>query len=183
MLLVAGSSRVPSPATGKIEDYADFVEALLSQLTEPAGLAGFSLGGYVALAVVGRGTARLGALALLDTRAAADDEAGKAARDAAIEKVRSGGAAAIADDIIGKLLAPASLQNMNLIERLKRIILRQKPETLESDLAAMRDRPDSTDSLARISAPTIVLAGDHDHQHDNDDIHDVEPAFHHASSP
>ena len=46
--------------------------------------------------------------------------------------------------------APASLQNTNLIDRLKRIILRQKPETLESDLTAMRDRPDSTELLSRI---------------------------------
>lgn len=148
--------------TGNMDDYAGFVEALFGQLPEPAGLAGFSLGGYVSFALLRRGVARVGALALLDTRATADDEAGRAARDATIAKVRSGGTAAIVDDIIAKLLVPASLQNTNLIERLRRIILRQKPETLESDLTAMRDRPDSTDLLARISAPTIVLAGDHD---------------------
>jgi pimeloyl-ACP methyl ester carboxylesterase len=41
-------------------------------------------------------------------------------------------------------------------------VLRQKPETIESDLAAMRDRPDSTDSLSGIAVPTIVLTGDQD---------------------
>ena len=157
-----GRGENPSAATGNVDDYAAFIEALLGQLTEPAGLAGFSMGGYAALALLKRGAARVGALALLDTRATPDDDAGKGARDTAIAAVRSGGAAAIADAMVAKLLAPASMQNANLIERLKRIILRQKPETLESDLAAMRDRPDSSDLLPRISAPTIVLAGDQD---------------------
>jgi pimeloyl-ACP methyl ester carboxylesterase len=61
--------------------------------------------------------------------------------------------------MVGKLLSPASLQNASLVERLRRIVLRQKPETLESDLTAMRDRPDSTELLARVAAPTLVLAG------------------------
>ena len=158
-----GRGENPTVPGGTTDDYAAFIEAVLAEVGAPAGLAGFSLGGYVAFAVLRKGGApSLGALALLDTRATADDEAGKAARDAAIAAVRSGGAAAIVDGIVAKLLSPASLQNSNLVERLKRIILRQKPETLESDLTAMRDRPDVTDLLSRIAAPTVVLAGDQD---------------------
>ena len=157
-----GRGENPTVPAGTIDDYAGFIEAILGQLPGKAGLAGFSLGGYVAFGVLRRGAPNVAALALLDTRAAADDEAGKAARDASIAAVRSGGAAAIVDGMIGKLLSPASLRDSNLVERLKRIILRQKPETLESDLTAMRDRPDSTDLLAGIATPTIVLAGDQD---------------------
>ena len=120
------------------------------------------MGGYVSLALLKRNPASVRALALVNTRAGADDEAGKEGREAAIGSVRSGGAAAIAQGMIARLLAPGSAQNANLVERLERIILRQKPETLESDLTAMRDRPDSTDFLARIGIPTIVLAGDQD---------------------
>jgi len=157
-----GRGENPTAPDGTIEDQAAFVEAILAQLPAPAGLAGFSMGGYAVFALLKRGIAAVGALALLDTRAAADNEAGREARDASIAMVRTGGAAVIADGMIGKLLAPASLQNTNLIDRLKRIILRQKPETLESDLTAMRNRPDSTELLSRIAAPTIVLAGDQD---------------------
>ncbi len=157
-----GRGENPTTPDGRIEGYADFVEAILGQLPSPAGVAGFSMGGYVSFALLKREPASVRALALVDTRAGADDEAGKAAREAAIASVRSGGAAAIADGITARLLAPGSAQNANLVERLKRIILRQKPETLESDLAAMRDRPDSTDFLARIAVPTLVLAGDQD---------------------
>ncbi len=157
-----GRGENPTAPAGTMDDSAAFVEAIIAELPEPPGLAGFSMGGYAALALLGRGIAGVKALALLDTRATADDGAGREARDAAIAAVRSGGAAAIVDGMVGKLLAPASLQNANLIERLRRMILRQKPETLESDLKAMRDRPDSTDLLPRIGAPTIVLAGDQD---------------------
>jgi pimeloyl-ACP methyl ester carboxylesterase len=154
-----GRGENPTLPAGTIDDYAGFIEAILEQLPGKAGLAGFSLGGYVAFGVLRRGAANLGALALLDTRATADDEAGQAARNVSIAAVRSGGAAAIVDGTIGKLLSPASLQDSSLVERLRRIVLRQKPETLESDLTAMRDRPDSTELLARIAAPTIVIAG------------------------
>jgi 3-oxoadipate enol-lactonase len=157
-----GRGENPVLPDGTIDGYADFLQAILGEIPPPAGLAGFSMGGYVSLALMKRAPASVRALALVDTRAGADDEGGKAGREAAIAAVRSGGAAAIADGMIARLLAPASAQNASLVERLKRIILRQKPETLESDLTAMRDRPDSTEFLARIAVPTIVLAGDQD---------------------
>jgi pimeloyl-ACP methyl ester carboxylesterase len=157
-----GRGENPAPPDGTIDGYADFLQAILAEIPPPAGLAGFSMGGYVSLALMKRGPAAVRALALVDTRAGADDEAGRAARETSIATVRSGGAAAIADGMIGKLLAPASAQNPSLVERLRRIIVRQKPETIASDLMAMRDRPDSTASLARIGVPAIVLAGDQD---------------------
>ena len=157
-----GRGENPAPPGGTIDGYADFLQAVLAEIPAPAGLAGFSMGGYVSLALMKRGPASVRALALVDTRAGADDEAGRAGREAAIAAVRSGGAAAIADGMIAKLLAPASAQNASLVERLQRIILRQKPETLESDLTVMRDRPDSTEFLSQIAVPTIVLAGDQD---------------------
>jgi pimeloyl-ACP methyl ester carboxylesterase len=154
-----GRGENPTLPEGSIDGYADFIGAILGQLPGPAGLAGFSMGGYVAFGLLRRGAPNVGALALLDTRAAADDDAGKAARESSIAAVRSGGAAAIVDGIVARLLSPASQQNASLVERLKRIVLRQKPATIESDLTAMRDRPDSTGLLASIAAPTLVLAG------------------------
>jgi pimeloyl-ACP methyl ester carboxylesterase len=157
-----GRGENPTPAAGTMDDYAGFLETVLAHIPGPAALAGFSMGGYVVFGLLKRGAANVGALALVDTRATADDDAGRASRAASIAAVRSGGAAAIVDGVVGKLLSPASLQNSNLVERLRRIVLRQTPETLESDLTAMRDRPDSTPLLCRIAAPTIVIAGEQD---------------------
>ncbi len=155
-----GETTAPSGAT--IGDYADFLEAVLASLAEPAGLAGFSMGGYAALALAGRRPERLAALALVDTRAPADDETGRARRDESIATVRSAGVAAIADAMVGKLLTPASLANRDLVERVRRIMLRQKPETVEADLAALRDRPDARPGLAAIAIPTLVVVGAQD---------------------
>ena len=157
-----GHGENAAPAGGTMDDYAGFLEALLGQVKGPAGIAGFSMGGYALLALMKRAPSNIAAQALVDTRAKADDEAGRAGRDAAIQAVRSGGAAAIVDGMVEKLLSPAGRQNEGLVERLRRIILRQKPEALESDLTAMRDRADSTDFLPRISIPTLVVAGDSD---------------------
>lgn len=152
----------PAPASGGIEGYADFVEAALGELPAPVGLAGFSMGGYVALALMKRGPERVRALALVDTRATADDEAGKARRDQAIATLRAHGVSPMAKEMVGRLLSAESLGTPDLVERVRRIVLRQKPEGLESDLAAMRDRPDSTAFLKQIAVPTLVVVGEHD---------------------
>jgi pimeloyl-ACP methyl ester carboxylesterase len=157
-----GRGATPSAERPGIDAYADFVEAVIRQAGEPVGLAGFSMGGYVALALMKRHLSEIRALALVDTRASADDDAGKAKRDEAIAKVAAEGVAPIADAMLGKLLAPSSASKADLVERVRRVILRQRPEPVAADLAAMRDRPDSSDSLREITVPTLVLVGDQD---------------------
>jgi 3-oxoadipate enol-lactonase len=157
-----GRGETPAPSGATVEDYADFLAAVLGGLPQAAGLAGFSMGGYAALALARRRPETLAALALVDTRAEPDDEAGRARRDEAIATLRSAGVAPIADSMIEKLLTPASLGNKDLVERVRRIILRQKPETVEADLLALRDRPDARPGLASIGIPTLVVVGAQD---------------------
>jgi pimeloyl-ACP methyl ester carboxylesterase len=155
-----GESAVP--AAGDLETYAAYVEALVDAVPAPVGLAGFSMGGYVALALLRRARAAVAALALVDTRAEADDEEGKRKRDEAIELVRSAGVEKIAETMVPRMLAPPSLANRDLVERLRRIILRQRPETVEADLTAMRGRRDATDVLPGLRVPTRVIVGEED---------------------
>jgi len=157
-----GRGETPAPSEGRLTDYADFVATLLEGLPAPAGLAGFSMGGYVALELARRRPERLRALALVDTRASADDEGGRARRDEAIATVRASGVAAIAEAMRPRLLSPASLANRDLVERLDRIMTRQRPETVEGDLIAMRDRPDARAGLEDIGIPTLVVVGEGD---------------------
>ncbi|HWZ84601.1 MAG TPA: alpha/beta fold hydrolase, partial [Thermoanaerobaculia bacterium] len=157
-----GRGETAAPSEGRVEDYADFLEAILDALAAPAGLAGFSMGGYVSLALARRGPPRLAALALVDTRAPSDDDAGRARRDEAIATVRAAGVAAIAEAMLPRLLDPRSLSNADLVERVRRIMLRQAPETVAADLTAMRDRSDARPALAQIAIPTLVVVGEHD---------------------
>jgi len=41
-----GRGDTVAPSSGSLEDYADFLETILNALETPAGLAGFSMGGY-----------------------------------------------------------------------------------------------------------------------------------------
>jgi pimeloyl-ACP methyl ester carboxylesterase len=157
-----GRGATPAAENATIDAYADFVEAVVREAREPVGLAGFSMGGYVALALMKRRPSEVRALALVDTRAGADDEAGRSRRDEAIAKVGAEGVAPIADAMMGKLIAPSSATKSDLVERVRRIMLRQSPDTVAADLAAMRDRPDSSDSLGALGVPTLVLVGEHD---------------------
>jgi 3-oxoadipate enol-lactonase len=157
-----GSGENEAPADASMDDYADFLAAVLEALPAPRGLAGFSMGGYAALALMRRRPDLVGALALVDTRATPDDDAGKAKRDEAAQTARTNGAAAIADAMVPRLLSPESQKQRDLVERVRRIILRQKVETIAAELAAMRDRPDSRPGLASIRVPTLVVVGDQD---------------------
>lgn len=152
----------PTPAPGTIDGYADYVEAILANLRPPVGLVGFSMGGYVALALMKRHPEPVQALALVDTRAASENPEGRAKRDEAIAELRTRGVAAIAEAMVQRLLSPESFSKPDLVERVRRIILRQTPQALESDLAAMRDRPDSTDFVGQITLPSLILVGEHD---------------------
>jgi pimeloyl-ACP methyl ester carboxylesterase len=157
-----GRGATPGIEDPSVDRYADFLEAVLREAGEPAGLAGFSMGGYVTLALMKRRPSAVGALALVDTRATPDDAAGRAKRDEAIAKVRSEGVEPIAGTMLEKLIAPSSASKADLVERVRRIMLRQKAETVAADLLAMRDRPDSSDLLRQIDVPTLVVVGDQD---------------------
>jgi len=157
-----GRGETTAPSEGRLGDYADFVQALLEALPGAAGLAGFSMGGYVALELARRRPENLRALVLVDTRASADDDAGRAKRDEAIATVRSSGVEAIAEAMRPRLLTARSLANRDLVERVDRIMKRQRPETVEGDLTAMRDRPDARDRLSEIAIPTLVVVGEED---------------------
>src|SRR5689334_23007972 len=96
----------PHPATPSIAEYASWVLAVVES-GNAVGLAGFSMGGYVVLDVLARSSSGIRAAALLDTRAEADDEGARSARNAAIFTAREMGPAAVSDRMIPKLLSPS----------------------------------------------------------------------------
>jgi pimeloyl-ACP methyl ester carboxylesterase len=157
-----GRGNTEADAPAGIEGYADFLATIVDSLDAPVGIAGFSFGGYISLALLKRRPEKVRAIALVDSRPAADDDAGKAKRDETIAAVRANGLAPVLEGMPAKLLSPEGFARADLLERVQRIISRQKPETVEADLAAMRDRPDSTGFLREISIPALVVVGDRD---------------------
>jgi pimeloyl-ACP methyl ester carboxylesterase len=112
------------PESYSIAEYADDLAALLDALHVPqAVVCGLSMGGYVAFELIRRHPAKVRALILAATRAAADDEAGKRRRGDMIALVEREGPEVLADVLLPQLLAPANLTAMpHVVQHLRTMI-------------------------------------------------------------
>jgi pimeloyl-ACP methyl ester carboxylesterase len=157
-----GSSPSAGDDAHAMERFADDVAAVVEALAPDgrADVVGLSMGGYTALAFAERHPQRLRSLALVDTRAAADAPAARAARDAAIAVATAQGAAAIADAMLPKLLAPGG--DPTVAAALRAMIAGTPVATIVADLRGLRDRADRTALLPTLQAPTLVVVGEHD---------------------
>ena len=151
-----------SPLWGEptIDDLGDDVIAVLDGLGVPmASVCGLSMGGYVALSLVERHRARLAALVLADTRAAADGDVARAAREATMRQVRSEGTAAFLDGVPERLLSRHASDDLR--QRVRDLCV-DRAEPILAATRAMAHRPDRTALLARIDCPTLVVCGGDD---------------------
>jgi len=149
-----------SPAAGAfaIADLADDLAALLDALgVATATVIGLSMGGYTALAFAHRHAARLAALVLADTRAAADTPETRSARDEARALIESGGAGPYLDRSLPRLLAPDAAP---AVLASVRALAETRGDRIIVGLAALRDRPDRT---AELAANPLPDAGDWRH--------------------
>ena len=155
------TSDVPEAAT--VEDYARDVADLLETLAiDRAVIGGLSMGGYVALELFRRVPHLFGGLVLADTRAEADTPEGRANRVRLIE-LAAHGPAAIADEMIPKLLGPTTRRSAPSVEaRVRALIVANQASAIQAALRAMMTRPDSTPLLPSIDVPTLIVVGEED---------------------
>jgi len=158
------SHNSPSPPSGQrvtMVDYARGIVRLLDRLEiDQAIIGGLSMGGYVTFALYRLAPERFTGIILADTRPGADSPDGRAARAQMRELLAAHGPAAIADQMLPKLLSPDA--DTDLVAGVRRMIEDVPPDAIDSALAAMMERPDSTPDLPRMSCPTIVIVGEHD---------------------
>jgi pimeloyl-ACP methyl ester carboxylesterase len=147
------------PAT--MEAMAEDALALLDALKVPAAVVGgVSMGGYVALALARLDPGRVRGLLLIDTQSFADDEAGKARREAVAQDVLQNGVAGLTAGMLPKLLAKTSPAAVRA--RVEAMMLRQDPKAVAAAARGMALRTDAKDLLARFAGPTLVIVGAED---------------------
>lgn len=152
-----GRSELP-PRQPTLDDYADAVAAVMDAAKiERAGIAGCSMGGYVALAMWRRHRSRVAGLALVDTRAEADTPEAKENRARLAALVREHGVEAYLK-APPKLLRDGSPQWPSV----KEIIRRQDKEAVAQASVALGSRADSTADLSSIDVPTAIIVGEAD---------------------
>ncbi len=152
------------PGDPTMDQLATDVEHLLDALEVPqAAIGGLSMGGYIALALFRRAPARFRALMLADSRATADSEQAKAGRRKMQALADAGGVAAIADDMLPKLLGETTQRERPEVGRhVRALIEANTPAGVKSALGAMMTRQDSRRILGAIACPTLILVGDED---------------------
>jgi len=121
------------------------------------------MGGYVAFGVLRRAAARVSGLLLANTRSIPDSDEARAGRDRMIKLAADEGPAAIAREMVPKLVGETTKKlQPDLLEAVRRLITMNSADGISTALGALRDRPDSTPLLAAIDFPTLIIAGDED---------------------
>jgi 3-oxoadipate enol-lactonase len=161
----AGGSRGPdSPEAYSIARYADDLVRVLDALgIAHAVVCGLSMGGYIVFDLLRRHPGRVQAAILCNTKAEADSEEAKRGRDEMAALARAGGAEAVAEKLLAKVLARSTFdQRADVVHEVRRMMECQPVAGIVGALHALRDRPDSTSLLAAIRVPVLVVAGEED---------------------
>ena len=112
-----------------MEDMASDVVMLMEKLkVDQAVICGLSMGGYVAFDFVHLFPTRASALVLAGTRAPADNEQEKQAREQQAQRTLTEGMNFVADATLSKLLAPRTLaEKPEVVARVREMIIRAEP--------------------------------------------------------
>lgn len=147
-----------------MDDYAGDVIDLLDALHIPdAVIAGLSLGGYVAFAMLRHAPRYIRALVLADTRPQADTAEGVEGRKRMIALANERGVSAVADELIPKLLGETTRRERPaVVDTMRTLALENDVHAITGALHAMMTRPDSTELLSSIHVPTSIIVGDED---------------------
>jgi pimeloyl-ACP methyl ester carboxylesterase len=126
-------------------------------------LGGLSLGGYVALAFMGRHPDRVSGLVLLDTKATADDDQAREDRLKMADRVLAEGTDFVPEVMLPRLLGETTREHEpEVVEKVAALIREQAPEAIAGAQRGMAARPATTDALASIGVPTLVVTGEED---------------------
>lgn len=147
-----------------LEWFVDDLFALLDELhIEKTIVCGLSMGGYIALRAMQRAPGRFWGAVLCDTRSTADDNMGKIYRSTLLHQVKNEGAAVFARHFVPNLFAPATQQhNPSLVQMMQDVASLHSPTGVAGALLALAGRTDTTDFLAKVHIPTLIMVGEHD---------------------
>ena len=125
-----------------------------------AFFAGVSVGGYVLFEFWRRHREHVAALALSNTRAAAETSESRATRLGVADKVLREGTGGFIEDTLPKLMSPTTVSNRpDILDSARRMMQKMSPQDIAGVQQGMADRADSVSTLRTINVPTLVITG------------------------
>jgi pimeloyl-ACP methyl ester carboxylesterase len=152
-----GKTPLP-PGPSSIDDYARDLLGIMDASGIPRfAVAGHSMGGYIAFALLRLAPERISALALVSSRALPDNEETKKTREATAQRAEKEGPGFLVGTMPER--AVGSSPPPGVVDMLRRIIRDAQPKGVAAAARAMASRPDATPQLGKIGIPTVVFAG------------------------
>jgi len=156
----------------------EWAQRIAAQIEGPIAAIGASMGGYCAQRLLAHADVR--ALVLVGSRADPDTPERRQAREETIELIRAEGVAALWEKMRPALFPEAA--DEDVVAHARALALEQDPVELEVGVAAMRDRPDSTELVRETDAAVLVARGEHDPFLSAEEAETLAAAAHNGSS-
>ncbi len=159
---LADCATISVASFGDDDYFAVMAEALLASTPDKFLLAGFSMGGYIALEILRRAPERVQALALISTSARADTEQQIAGRQQAIDAVQRGKFERFVQVTAGMALEPTAPNFEAARTQLAQMSAAIGPERFCLHLQALMQRRDYRALLKDVCVPALVMVGEQD---------------------
>jgi pimeloyl-ACP methyl ester carboxylesterase len=175
-----GFGRSPGPGDGEpsIDTMADDIGALLGRLdVGPAVVAGVSMGGYVAMAMLRRHAHQVAAVVLVDTKAGADDGPARENRERIATAVLDSGSRVLRPMLDRLLGHTTRSERPEVVRTVTQWLDAAAPDGVAWAQRAMAARPSSFATLAAAQVPASVLVGEEDTLTPHDDALAMAAAF------
>lgn len=144
------------------DDIGAIAARILAQAPPRFALAGLSMGGYIAFAMLRQAPERIAKLALLDTSARPDTTEQSAAREKFIAMAEAGKLSEVVDTLAPRFLHRDRRDDATLNRVIRDMAADTGAEAFVRQEKAIMTRPDSRPLLPSIRCPTLVLVGEGD---------------------
>lgn len=128
----------------------------------PVTVIGHSMGARAAMEMARLAPERVERLALIDTGIHPRREGEEANRQVLVDLAFAQGMSALADRWLPPMVHEDRVNDRELMDPLKAMVLRATPEQHQRQIRALLDRPDARAYLSGIACPTLVMVGRQD---------------------
>lgn len=152
------------PGVTSMDTLARDLAALLDHLElDVVNVVGLSMGGQVALELYRLFPDRVDSLALAATNPLPETETGRAKRRAMAARLRAEGMRGYTDEMLVGMMTAANVRDQPAVaDHVRAMMYAAPPEGAAAAQLGRAERPDHTMLLRHISAPTLLVVGQHD---------------------